>query len=92
MTKTTKKQEDDLARSGQSATAESDPRVEPVADTKPLRIWAVHCPFKKSGFPSLGTFGYTEKAVVILTMETWNQLCAEIPALKTRPFEVGSYD
>ena len=37
----------------------------------PYRIWVAHCAFKKSGFPSLGSFGYTTKDVVIFDMETW---------------------
>jgi hypothetical protein len=55
-------------------------------------IWAVWMPFKKSGFPSLGTFGARERKVVIVPMETWNALCAEIPALQTKRFNVGSYE
>lgn len=56
------------------------------------RIWALWMPFKKDGAPSLGTFGKTERKVVIIPMETWNALCAEIPALQTKEFEVGSYE
>lgn len=55
-------------------------------------IWALWMPFKKSGFPSLGTFGAKERKVVIIPMETWNALCAEIPALQTKQFNVGSYE
>jgi hypothetical protein len=59
---------------------------------RPYRIWALWMPFKKSGFPSLGTFGATERKVVIIPMETWNTLCAENPGLQTTQFEVGSYE
>jgi hypothetical protein len=59
---------------------------------KPPRIWALHCPFNKRGFPVLGNFGYTERDVIIVPVETWNKLCAEIPQLQTMRFEVGSYD
>jgi hypothetical protein len=65
------------------------------AETKPrptYRMWAMHCPFKKTGFPVLGSFGASEKAVVIMTVETWKRLCADVPQLQTTQFEVGSYD
>jgi hypothetical protein len=64
-------------------------RVEPTA---PIRIWVAHCPFKKSGFPSLGTFGASVKPIVIMHMETWQKLCREIPELAARQFEVGSQE
>lgn len=54
------------------------------------RIWVAHCPFKKNGFPSLGTFGKSEAPVVIMTVATWQKLCADIPALQTTQFEVGA--
>lgn len=58
---------------------------------KPLRIWALWCPFNKKGFPVLGSFGSTERSVVIIPMETWNQLCADNPGLQTTQFDVGHY-
>lgn len=57
---------------------------------KPYRIWALHCLFRKNGTPVLGTFGASEAAVVIMTMETWNRLCRDVPQLQTTQFEVGS--
>lgn len=59
---------------------------------KPPRIWAQHCPFRKNGSPVLGTFGRTIRPVVIMEMVTWNRLCAEVPALQTMQFEVGTID
>ena len=56
------------------------------------RIWAMHCPFKESGSPVLGTFGYTERGVIIIPIETWNALCREIPELARTQFEVGGYE
>ncbi len=56
------------------------------------RIWALHCPFRKNGTPVLGSFGATERAVVILPMATWTRLCREIPALGAMQFEVGAED
>lgn len=55
----------------------------------PIRIWALHCPFSKSGFPVLGSFGSTVRGVVIIPVETWTKLCKEIPDLAARQFEVG---
>lgn len=66
----------------------SDPT--PERDALPIRIWVTPCAFKKSGFPSLGTFGATVGNVVILRMETWQRLCREIPELGKRQFEVGA--
>lgn len=66
--------------------------IEQAEADKPPTIWAVWMPFRKSGFPSLGTFGVRERKVVIIPMETWNALCAEIPALQTKQFNVGSYE
>lgn len=56
------------------------------------RIWAMHCPFRKNGTPVLGSFGATERAVVIIPMTTWTKLCQEIPELGRMQFQVGSED
>ncbi len=65
---------------------------EPVTGEKCMpTMWVLHCPFKKSGFPVVGTFGTTEKAVVIMTLETWKQLCQDVPQLQTTQFNVGHY-
>ena len=56
------------------------------------RIWALHCPFRKNGSPVLGTFGARIQPIVMMTMETWKQLCADVPALQTMQFEVGTVD
>jgi len=61
----------------------SDPDVKP-------RIWAIYCPFRRSGSPVIGTFGAQVRPVVIVPMETWTALCREIPALGAKQFEVGS--
>ena len=68
--------------------ATDDPSPSPPG--RQYRVWVTHCLFKKNGFPSLGTFGVREEPVVILTMKTWQSLCAEIPALATKQFEVGA--
>jgi hypothetical protein len=57
---------------------------------RPTRIWVTYCPFKKSGFPSIGTFGKSIAPVVSMRLETWQRLCREIPELATHQFEVGS--
>jgi hypothetical protein len=57
-----------------------------------FRIWALACPFKKDGTPSLGTFGRTIRNVVIVPVETWTQLCRENPGMSATRFEVGSYE
>ena len=54
-------------------------------------MWVLECPFKKSGFPVVGTFGKTTKPVVIMTTETWKQLCKDVPQLQTMQFNVGHY-
>ena len=59
--------------------------------TKP-RIWVMHCPFRKTGSPVLGTFGATTQPVVIIPLATWEQLAKDIPALGATQFEVGSYE
>ena len=56
------------------------------------RMWVLHCPFRKNGTPVLGTFGATEQPIVMMTLETWKKLCADVPQLQTTMFEVGSYD
>lgn len=55
------------------------------------RIWAMTCPFRKTGSPVLGTFGATMQPVVIFSMATWKQLCEDVPQLQTTMFDVGSY-
>jgi hypothetical protein len=56
------------------------------------RIWVMHCPFRKTGSPVLGTFGATTKPIVMMTLDTWKKLCQDVPALQTTQFEVGSYE
>ena len=56
-----------------------------------FRLWVFHCPFRKDGTPVLGTCGATIQPVVLMTMDTWTRLCAEVPALQTRQFEVWTY-
>lgn len=63
-----------------------------TTEQKPFRMWAMHCPFKKDGFPVLGSFGKEVKPVVIITMDEWNRLNEAIPELGRTMFEVGSYD
>jgi hypothetical protein len=58
----------------------------------PIRIWVLHCPFTKTGFPNLGHFGSSVRPVVIIPLAAWQKLCADIPALAATPFEVGSVD
>jgi hypothetical protein len=59
---------------------------------EPPRIWAQHCPFRKTGSPVLGTFGATIEPVVIMKMSTWTQLCKDVPQLQTTQFEVGTVE
>lgn len=66
------------------------PSGEGCVQLSPARIWVLHCPFTKTGFPNLGNFGSSVKPVVIIPLATWTELCQRIPALATTPFEVGS--
>ena len=61
-----------------------------TSSQKKYRIWTLYCPFKKSGFPSVGNFGSQINQVVIIDIKTWNRMCAEIPDLATAQFEVGA--
>lgn len=63
-----------------------------AAALKLLRMWVMHCPFRRTGSPVLGTFGARTEPVVIMTAETWKQLCDRVPALQTMEFEVGTYE
>jgi hypothetical protein len=54
------------------------------------RMWAMHCPFRKTGSPVLGSFGASIEPVVIMKMSTWTQLCKDVPQLQTTQFEVGT--
>ena len=49
-------------------------------------------PFKKNGFPVVGSFGAKTDGVVIIRASDWTRLCQEIPELGTRQFEVGSHE
>ena len=57
-----------------------------------IRIWVMHCPFRKTGSPVLGTFGQTIQPVVIMHLDTWKRLMDEVPALKTTHFEMGTFN
>lgn len=61
----------------------------PEARSSLRKIWVLNCPFTKTGFPVTGTFGRTIQPVVIMTMDTWKKLCADVPQLQTTQFEVG---
>ena len=67
------------------------PEAQRIED-KPMRIWAMWCPFRKTGSPVLGSFGATERQVIIIPVESWKKLCAENPGLQTRQFEVGTVE
>lgn len=54
------------------------------------RIFVTPCPFNKHGAPVVGSFGSRIQNVVIITVETWNRLCAENPQLASTQFEVGA--
>jgi hypothetical protein len=58
---------------------------------RPIRMWVMECPFRKTGSPVLGTFGASSDHVVIFRMEAWKRLCAEVLQLQTTMFEVGSW-
>lgn len=62
-----------------------------VDERSPYRIWTLMCPFKKNGFPSVGSFGASVDGVVIMKIETWKRLCADVPQLQTTAFDVGHY-
>lgn len=64
----------------------------PDPATKPYRIWTLMCPFKKNGFPVVGTFGTRTGQVVIFSTAEWKRLCEDVPQLQTTQFEVGSYE
>jgi hypothetical protein len=58
---------------------------------QPIRIWALHCPFNKRGFPVLGNMGSEIRGVVIIPVEQWTALCKRIPELGATQFEVGEH-
>ena len=64
----------------------------PEPEKPKYRIWAMSCPFRKTGSPVVGHFGSTNETVVIFKMETWKRLCEDVPQLQTTMFEVGSYE
>lgn len=72
----------------------TDPLVgsSPALETKATRIWVLHMPFKKNGFPVVGSFGARTEGVVIMKLSDWTAMCNEVEALKTRQFEVGHYE
>lgn len=65
-----------------------------MSDPEPpkYRIWAMLCPFRKTGSPVVGNMGSSVESVVIFKLETWKQLCQDVPQLQTTLFEVGSYE
>lgn len=56
-----------------------------------LRIWSLQCPFNKHGVPVMGSFGSTERTVIVMTVTTWSELCKRVEGLATQRFEVGTY-
>lgn len=65
----------------------------PAEREKPkYRIWAAHCPFRKSGSPVLGTMGSRIEEVIVIRVETWKRLCEDVPQLQTTLFEVGTFE
>ena len=62
------------------------------ADAKPApyTVWSTEAPFRKDGFPVVGTFGATSRSVIIMTRETFKRLVDEHPSLSTAEFRVGT--
>lgn len=60
----------------------------------PIRIWALHVPFNKRGFPALGhSFAArTTKGCIIIPADKWTELCQRIPDLAATQFEVGTLE
>jgi hypothetical protein len=63
-----------------------------VESDEPVTMFAMHCPFRKSGSPVLGNMGSSVRAVVVFEMSEWQRLCAQVPQLATTQFRVGTYD
>lgn len=57
---------------------------------EPFRMFAADCPFRKNGSPVLGNFGGRVRQVIVMEMAEWNRLCAAVPELQTKIFEVGA--
>ena len=51
------------------------------------RVWAILCPFTKTGYPVTGT---SVRSVVIMTGSTWKKICEDVPQLQRTMFEVGT--
>lgn len=64
--------------------------AEPAAQPKPYRIWTLLCPFRKDGWPVLGTMGRSIEGVVIFKADEWKRLMQDHPSLATAQFEVGA--
>lgn len=57
-----------------------------------ITMWVAECPIRRNGSPVLGSFGGSIDTVVVFRVSEWKQLCAEVPALQTTPFRVGTFD
>jgi hypothetical protein len=62
----------------------------PLAADPLIRIWTLHCPFRKSGSPVVGTMGSSIRTVILIETDMWKRLCEEVPQLQTTQFEVGT--
>lgn len=71
----------------------AEPMTNPTQpNTTAHTIYALQCPFSKRNFPVVGSFGSLIREVVIIPVETWSQLCREIPGLAAAKFNVGTME
>lgn len=70
-----------------------DPRDQ-TREQQPIRIWALHVPFNKRGFPVFGhSFAaVSSKGCIIIPADKWTALCQRIPELAATQFEVGTLE
>ena len=55
-------------------------------------MFAMHCPFRKTGSPVVGNMGATVRQVVLFEMAEWQRLCEQVPQLATTQFRVGTLE
>jgi hypothetical protein len=75
-------------------TIASTEQEAPTTPAKPITLWSIACPFRKTGSPVVGTMGTSIRDVVVMEADEWKRMLRLIPAdvLEKTQFNVGSYE
>lgn len=61
-------------------------------DDKPVTMWYLECPFRKSGSPVMGNVGTSVRHVIVFEYDEWLRFAKLHPTIETQQFNVGTLE